>query len=150
MSSSPINGLWFRRFREGCHRRMGDVWHPDRQLTIEALLASLSLLEDDWKERYEAMQSRRMEIELLAASLVIGFCGVLRGEEIPKADLEYLSKRLAVALAHSSSPHVPVALFGRFKRQVGVNPCFEFGQNPGLKATAGRRSGIWILCFMMC
>jgi hypothetical protein len=54
MSSSPTNGLWFPRFMEGCHRRMGDVWHPDKQLMIEGLLASLSLLEDNWK-RHEAL-----------------------------------------------------------------------------------------------
>jgi hypothetical protein len=124
MLSSPTNGLWLRRFMEGCHRHMGDIWHPDKQLTIEGLLASLSLLEDDWK-RYEALQSRCMEIEVLVASLVIGFCRALWGEEIPKADLEqHLSKRLPEGLANSASPHVPIALLGRFKRQVTVKLFF--------------------------
>jgi hypothetical protein len=140
MSSSPTNGLWFRRFMEDCHRRMGDIWHPDKQLTIEALLASLLLLEDDWK-RYEALQSRRMEIELLAASLVIGFCGALQGEGIPKADLEHLSKRLAEGLAHSSSPHVPVALLGRFKWQVGVKLFFL---PLALISASGIETGLWV------
>jgi hypothetical protein len=125
---------------EGCHRRMGDAWHPDKQLTIEGLLASLSLLEDDWK-RYWALQHPRMEIELLAAALVIGYCGALRGEEIPKAGLEHLSKRLSEGLAHSASPHVPIALLGRFKRQVGVKLFFL---PLALISASGIETGLWV------
>ena len=33
---------------QGCHRRMGDVWMPDRSLTIDELLHCLLLLEEDW------------------------------------------------------------------------------------------------------
>jgi hypothetical protein len=33
---------------QGCHRKMGDVWMPDRSLTIDELLHGLLLLEEDW------------------------------------------------------------------------------------------------------
>jgi hypothetical protein len=32
ISNSPTNTDWFRRFMKGCHRRMGDVWMPDRPI----------------------------------------------------------------------------------------------------------------------
>ena len=48
VSSSPMNTEWFRRFMKGCHRRMGDVWMPDRPVTIQELLKCLMLLQDDW------------------------------------------------------------------------------------------------------
>jgi hypothetical protein len=47
VSNSPTNTEWFRRFMKGCHRRMGDVWMPDRPLTIQELLKALELLEED-------------------------------------------------------------------------------------------------------
>ena len=32
LSHSATNTPWFRRFIRGCHRRMGDVWLPDRPI----------------------------------------------------------------------------------------------------------------------
>ena len=28
ISNSPTNRLFFKRFMQGCHQRMGDVWKP--------------------------------------------------------------------------------------------------------------------------
>ena len=47
-TGSPTYGYWFRRFMTGCHRRMGDTWIPDRAITLEAILHSYILLEEDW------------------------------------------------------------------------------------------------------
>ena len=38
VTRSPTNSLWFKRFMAGCHRRMGDIWIPDRPLTIHEAL----------------------------------------------------------------------------------------------------------------
>jgi hypothetical protein len=48
MTRSPTNSLWFKRFMLGCHRRMGDVWCPDRPLTMREALAIQENLEKDW------------------------------------------------------------------------------------------------------
>mmetsp|Transcript_5670 Transcript_5670/g.8714 ORF Transcript_5670/g.8714 Transcript_5670/m.8714 type:complete len:119 (+) Transcript_5670:4659-5015(+) len=45
ISKASTNSLWFRRFSIGCHRRMGDVWIPDRATTIEELKACFTILE---------------------------------------------------------------------------------------------------------
>jgi hypothetical protein len=48
ISNSPTNAEWFRRFMKGCHRRMGDVWMPDRPITIHELKAVVEFMEADW------------------------------------------------------------------------------------------------------
>ena len=48
-TGSPTYSYWFRRFMTGCHRRMGDTWIPDRAITLEEILHSYILLEEDWK-----------------------------------------------------------------------------------------------------
>ena len=35
---SPTNHPWFRRFLDGCHKRMGDIWQPGEPLTCEIYL----------------------------------------------------------------------------------------------------------------
>ena len=103
---------------EGCHKRMGDVWHPDIALTLQQLMAGLALLEEDWRV-WKNVPTKRLEVALLGCAMVIGFGGALRGEEIPKADLGELRKHWKEALGHPTTPHVPVGLIGRFKREVG-------------------------------
>jgi hypothetical protein len=117
-SSSPTNGLFWRKFMLGCHKRMGDQWFPDRAITIEELLASLSLLKDDWL-RWASFPEKRLEISVLATALILAFTGALRGEEIPRAELKPLKDNWEAAVAHLSCPHVPVSLIGKFKREVG-------------------------------
>jgi hypothetical protein len=50
MTRSPTNSLWFKRFMQGCHHRMGDVWCPDRPLTMREALAIQYDLEKDWED----------------------------------------------------------------------------------------------------
>ena len=37
ISRSPTNSPWFKRWIRGCRKRMGDVWIPDRPVTISEL-----------------------------------------------------------------------------------------------------------------
>jgi hypothetical protein len=47
ISRSATNTPWFKRFMKGCHSRMGDVWCPDRPLTMREGLLFQGLLEED-------------------------------------------------------------------------------------------------------
>jgi len=49
VSHRETNGYWFKRFVHGCHKRMSDVWIPDRPLTMEELLCVQCVLEEDWR-----------------------------------------------------------------------------------------------------
>jgi hypothetical protein len=117
-SSSPTNGLFWRKFILGCHKRMGDQWFPDRAVTIEELLAALSMLKDDWS-KWAASPEKVLEVTVLATALILAFAGALRGEEIPRAELKPLVTMWDEATSNFGCPHIPVSLIGKFKREVG-------------------------------
>ena len=48
VSRSPTNSPWFKRFMRGLHKRMGDMWIPDRALLKREFTYCLLLLEEDW------------------------------------------------------------------------------------------------------
>ena len=92
-TNSPTYGMWFERFMLGCHKRMGDVTCQDRALTIHEALAIQALLEQDWKDvsacaPSSARSAKQFEIALMGMAVTNGFSAALRGEEIPKSDLE--------------------------------------------------------------
>ena len=49
ISDSLTNSLFFKRFMLGCHRRMGDVWKPDAQITKDILEVCFDILEKQWE-----------------------------------------------------------------------------------------------------
>jgi hypothetical protein len=118
VSNSPTNTEWFRRFMKGCHRRMGDVWMPDRPVTIQELLKCLDLLEDDWVT-FEKDDEGRLKAANLACMLITGFFAALRGEEIIRADVGAIRKYWDEAIGWPGAEHVPLMLAGRFKRETG-------------------------------
>jgi hypothetical protein len=124
-SNSPTNGYWFGRFMQGCHRRMGDVWIPDRALTISELLHCLIILDEDWVT-FEGDSGGRLQTALAGFSLTAGYSAALRGEELPRIDLGAIRKYWTEATGHQSEPHVPLVMTGRFKAVAGgVKEFFE-------------------------
>ena len=87
VSNSLTNSLWFKRFMRGCHKRMCDVWLPDRPLTIHEILACLAVLEGDWIGANLGDVQACLYIAITGVMLSIGFLGALRGEEIIRIDI---------------------------------------------------------------
>jgi len=71
ITNSPSNSLWFRRFMKGMHKPMGDVWIPDRPITIGKVLAAFEILEEDWRQMKEIGDLRGMEKVVLTAVMII-------------------------------------------------------------------------------
>jgi len=139
-TNSPTNSYWFKRFIQGVHRRMGDIWIPDRALTIDELLKSLELLEEDWQDFAHDTQ-HKLQIALLASALCAGFSGGLRGEEVPRADLGLVREHWKEAVEHERAPHVPWAMVGRFKNETGEK---VFYQPLAIVSKSGIENGKWI------
>jgi hypothetical protein len=118
VSYSPTNSEWVRRFMKGCHRRMGDVWMPDRPVTIQEIHACLKLLEGDWS-MFDKDAEGRAKTSITATMLISGFFAALRGEEIIRADLGAIRKYWEEAVSWIGAEHVPLMLAGRFKREIG-------------------------------
>ena len=119
ITRSSSNTLWFRRFMQGMHKRMGDIWIPDRAITIHEVLIAMSILEEDWNSMVEVGDIRGMERAALTAVMVIaGFFGGLRGEEITRIDIGLIRKHWEEAIT-AEDKHVPMMLNGRFKKETG-------------------------------
>jgi hypothetical protein len=101
----------------GCHKRIGDVWIPDRPLTMEELLCIQTLLEENRWFCGLNDNKRRLKIVLTGVSLTSGFATGLRGEEIPRIELGLIRKHWKEA-QECATPHVPLAMAGRFKKRV--------------------------------
>ena len=139
-SSSPTNSFWFRRFLSGCHRRMGDVWIPDRALTIDEVLHAQIVLEDDWQSQQNNVEAL-LPIALTGALLMASVGAGLRGEELPQIDLGGLRKHWYEGTAHPRTEHVPLVLKGRFKQTVGEKLYF---QPLAVRSRSGLEYRLWI------
>lgn len=118
VSNACANSLWFRRFAMGCHRRMGDIWIPDRAITVEEVKACFVMLEEDWKACGHDMDGQKQTC-LTAIMIICGFCAGLRGEEMVRADLGAIRKHWEESTSFPRAPHVPLMLAGRFKKETG-------------------------------
>ena len=103
---------------------MGDVWIPDRAITLDEIRVALSILEEDWGKSGLEFKDR-LKIALTGALLVIGFAAALRGEEFPQIDLGPMNKYWEEGDRHPRLKHVPLVLVGRFKQTVGEKLFFQ-------------------------
>lgn len=115
ITNCPTYGDWFTRFNKGCHKRMGDVVCPDRALSVPIVIEFLRQLDLEWDDPL----FDKFKVASEGAFYVIGFCCGLRGEEIPKADLQGILRHWEES-GRSNPMHVVVALLGRFKGETGL------------------------------
>lgn len=125
MTRSPTNSLWFKRFMQGCHRRMGDVWIPDRSVTIREALAIQEDLEKDW-QTFERNREGRLRTAVTGNGSDdhswFGRRHERRGtQQIATWTLESSENtgRMKDAVTHPDVSHVPLGMIGQFKRTVG-------------------------------
>jgi hypothetical protein len=118
-SEAPTNGDWYGKFMKGVHKRVGDKSNPDRAISVEVMLELHKRLR---RQLTDALASGDKDLVkdaiMMGAFTTFGFCGGLRGEEIVLADLEGINRYWEEAECHST-PHVPLALRGRFKGEIG-------------------------------
>lgn len=108
MTNSAGHHFWFRRFMEGCHRRMGDVWLPNAPITKEIMFKSLHILKEEVGEGNDFLP------EATACMLIAGYYGGLRGEEINRLHMKPLVDNWEKA-TNSKHPYIPLAIVGRLK-----------------------------------
>jgi hypothetical protein len=119
-SSSPTYSEWFERFKIGCHKRMGDDIRPDRALSIEVML--------EYQQHYEKLWTQaspgraQLEAALRATFVIVGFCGGLRGEEIPMISLDGVGRHFDKTQKRGLG-HVMLALRGRIKGEHRDEAC---------------------------
>ncbi len=130
-STSSTNTLWYGKFIEGCHRRMGDQPVPDRAIQIEELLLALEYLDGEYARATAQIDNLRLvapshktrlkdrtHVACAGLFLTAGFLGGLRGEEVLLMELSSIRKHFEDGLLYSPE-HVLLPLLGRFKGETG-------------------------------
>jgi hypothetical protein len=121
-ANTSVYSLWFDRFIVGCHVQMGDDTRQYRAFSIELILAMQKLLEEDLlkSQTMEAM----LNVSLHGIFFIGGFCGGLRGDEMPLLGLDATAKYLSVAQPRSPNlANVCLALRGRVKGEALEDAC---------------------------
>ena len=127
----------------GLHKRMGDVWIPDRALLKRELMDCLTLLEEDWTFYSSAGDvGGKSSTALTASMLLAGWFAALRGEEIVRIDVGQMRKHWLESTTHEEAPHTPLMLSGRFKREVGEK---VFCQPLTMESKSGVKIGQWLV-----
>ena len=112
--NAPTTSLFFERFTQGCHNRMGDVLVQDQALTAEVLEALLDLLDTEYRN-VEGDSRAQFGVSLLGAALTLGYSTALRGEEFRWCLLKETATESRESSAHPRTPHVMLAMRGIFK-----------------------------------
>jgi hypothetical protein len=138
-TNCPSNGFWFDRFMLGYYKRVGQMLVQDLAISIEVILAVQNYLEEQWNLARSLSEKRA--VSELGVIFVICFCLGLRGEEMLLVDIAGCRKHMLETRTHAT-PHVIVALWGRFKQQPGechhLMPLVD-------KTASGLRPGDWLV-----
>ena len=143
VSHAVSNSVWFKRFLQGCHRRMGDVWLPDKAVSRYVIGGCFNVLTRWWDDIIERDKTDTFALRRVATAaciIISGYYGGLRGEEINKVDVGATRKHWKGAIAHPKHPHVPLILSGKFKKQTSLK---VFYQPLALMTAAVRPLQMW-------
>jgi hypothetical protein len=98
-TNTSVYSLWFDRFTVGFHVVIWDDTRQDRAFSIEFILSIQKLLEEDLL-KCQSMEAM-LNVSLHGVFLIAGFCGGLRGEDLPLLSLDATSKYLSVSQPRS-------------------------------------------------
>lgn len=143
-TNCPSNGFWFDRFMVGYYKRVGQMLVQDLAVSIEVMLAVQEYLEGQWN--LSRTENEKRLVSEIGVIFMICFCLGLRGEEMLLIDIAGCRKHIEETRAHST-PHVIVALWGRFKQQPGechhLMPVVD-------RTVSGLRPGEWLVRLLGC
>ena len=118
MTSDPTYSQLFTKFIHGCEKRMGREVRQDQALGLAIMLEILKDYQEELK-REDVSKARCRELTMSGASLVMGYCGALRGGEILLAEATSMCSMIDEGRESGLVPHVVACLMGRFKNETG-------------------------------
>ena len=139
LAQDPCGSLWFHRFMEGCQRRMGQDWRPNKAIRVKIMGALLALVE---RRALRAVENRA-RFRWTMAGAYFCFCYVLslRGSEGLLVDLEGL-----IEFDDPDRDFVVIPLLGRFKGEHHTSqhlmPCAR-------ETESGIRVDLWVRRLLM-
>ena len=95
VSHAVTNSFWFKRFNAGCHRRMGDIWLPNKAVSRYVIDGCFRVLERDLSDIWDRDKNdvfALWRVATAACVIIAGYFKGLQGEEINKVDLSVTQK----------------------------------------------------------
>ena len=133
---------WHVRFMSGLHARIGDKRKRHAAISVEQMISIQRCVEVEWREAVEDQdKGAQRRIDETACFFLIGYCGSMRGCELPKALLTNLRHTIHLEEGqHGHRPHVGLFFLGRFKARsnaekkilVFLSTVSNSGLQPGL------------------
>ena len=117
LTADPTYSQSFTKFIHGCEKRMGRRVKQDQAVSIAILKELLKNFRSELQEK-KVTRERKRDIIMSANSLVVGYCGALRGGEILLAEATSICEAIESGRIHEH-PHVLLCLMGRFKSETG-------------------------------
>jgi hypothetical protein len=108
-SSDPCSSFWFHRFADGCRIRMGQVWRPNKALSMELLHKLLEKIETRITESVSDQDLNRWIV--LSTYVVVSYVVSLRGTEGLLLDLAGLHRHKG----KGGDRYEVIALLGKIK-----------------------------------
>ena len=118
LASDPTYSQLFTKFIHGCEKRMGREVRQDQALGLAIMLEILKDYQEELK-REEVSKARCRELIMSGSSLVMGYCGGLRGGEVLLAEATSMCSMIDEGRESVIVPHVVACLMGRFKGETG-------------------------------
>ena len=146
-SKAVGHNFFMSRFKEGLHRRVGEVVRPDEPITIEILRHVLRELNSKWdleKSKTRPSQATLYQLALSGAWYTVGFSVALRGEEMLLLEYAGTKKSLNNLVSPPSNmpPHFDVVISSPTKnnRVTGGKVMLPIAAN----CPSDLRSGEWM------
>ena len=117
-TDAPSDTEWYDRFATGFRSRVGERRKQDAAISIEIMLEIQRLFENEWQAACDDSPSARRSIAEPAVFFIVGFCGSMRGFELPKTVLTDLRNQIHLDPDPDQPdliPHLGWPLRGRFK-----------------------------------
>ena len=108
MTKDPCGSLWFQRFTEGCRKRMGQDWRPNRAISIDLMIEFLKAVEQ--RALDATMQDDKCKWVMAGGYFCFCFVVSLRSPEGLLCDLEGVLDHF-----DDARPYVIIALLGKVK-----------------------------------
>lgn len=151
-TEAATDGLWYNNFRAGLRNRVGQRLKQDVAISIGIMVAKQSILETEWQAALAATEAAEaLDIAEHAVFFLLLYCASLRGFEGPKVLLTEIRRGLVApgsAAARNVTPHVNVALSGRFKARVQEQT--QIAIPIAYETRSGLRPGVWVGRLLGC
>jgi len=143
-TTAPSESAWHRLFMQGYHARVSERRKQDMAITINQMVKIQDMLEARWRDavRRDDLDAKRQVAEI-AVFFVVGYCGSLRGFELPKVVLTELKNQIQMEPVRRMPAHIGLPLRGRFKARGSAKAKVLILMVP--ETASGLKPGIWLL-----